>query len=126
MTVANTEVALNGSQTINDSKSKHNMTIQKVFRIGVDVGGTNTDCVVLHTGEADQPNRGIRSAFKTPTTPDVTEGITKAIDGALAQCKVSLDSIAAVMIGTTVRVSSGLEGTIRSSAPSTDTLLSIF
>jgi N-methylhydantoinase A/oxoprolinase/acetone carboxylase beta subunit len=57
--------------------------------------------VIIHTGESDLPNRGIRSAFKTPTTPDVTEGIAKAIQGALSQCNVSLSSIAAVMIGTT-------------------------
>lgn len=53
-------------------------------------------------GESDKPNRGIRSSFKTPTTRDVTEGIVKAIDGALAQCGVSREAISAVMIGTTV------------------------
>jgi N-methylhydantoinase A/oxoprolinase/acetone carboxylase beta subunit len=87
--------------TTNSNTNINNMTVQKVFRIGVDVGGTNTDAVIIHTGESDLPNRGIRSAFKTPTTPDVTEGIAKAIQGALSQCNVSLSSIAAVMIGTT-------------------------
>ncbi|KAK6005849.1 hypothetical protein QM012_007491 [Aureobasidium pullulans] len=74
---------------------------QKVFRIGVDVGGTNTDCVVLHPGESDKPNRGIRGTFKTPTTANVTEGISKAIAGAIAQSRISHDSVSAVMIGTT-------------------------
>jgi activator of 2-hydroxyglutaryl-CoA dehydratase len=29
------------------SRKQTTMAIQKVYRIGVDVGGTNTDCVVL-------------------------------------------------------------------------------
>ncbi|EXJ83126.1 hypothetical protein A1O1_06745 [Capronia coronata CBS 617.96] len=77
------------------------MAIQRVYRIGVDVGGTNTDCVILHPGEADQPDRGIRTAFKTPTTPNVTEGIAKAVQGAISQCGISLAAVSAVMIGTT-------------------------
>ncbi|KAJ9137866.1 Hydantoin utilization protein A [Pleurostoma richardsiae] len=77
------------------------MATEKAYRVGVDVGGTNTDCVILHPGEANQPKRGIRSAFKTPTTPNVTDGITAAIRGALSQCDVTQDSISAVMIGTT-------------------------
>ncbi|KIX01409.1 uncharacterized protein Z518_09135 [Rhinocladiella mackenziei CBS 650.93] len=77
------------------------MAIQKAYRIGVDVGGTNTDCVILHPGEADTPERGIRSACKTPTTTNVTEGISKAIEGAISKCGVSLAAVSAVMIGTT-------------------------
>jgi N-methylhydantoinase A/oxoprolinase/acetone carboxylase beta subunit len=53
-------------------------------------------------GEADQPHRGIRSSFKTPTTRNVTEGIVKAIDGAIAKCDINREAISAVMIGTTV------------------------
>ncbi|KXJ86069.1 hypothetical protein Micbo1qcDRAFT_219929, partial [Microdochium bolleyi] len=52
---------------------------------------------------SSQPNRGIRSTFKTPTTPDVTEGIKKAIQGAVTESATSLTEIASVMIGTTVR-----------------------
>ncbi|KAF2773044.1 hypothetical protein EJ03DRAFT_387343 [Teratosphaeria nubilosa] len=44
---------------------------------------------------------GIKSAFKTPTTADVTEGITRAIEGAISKSAISRDEIAAVMIGTT-------------------------
>ncbi|KAK5128089.1 hypothetical protein LTR85_005206 [Meristemomyces frigidus] len=78
------------------------MAVKQVFRVGVDVGGTNTDCVILNPEEADKPQRGIRSAFKTPTTPDVTYGIAKAIEGAISGCTdVSRGSISAVMIGTT-------------------------
>lgn len=74
----------------------------KRFRIGVDVGGTNTDSIVLHPGEAKEPHRGIRSSFKTPTTSDVTEGISVAIDGALKRACIDRNHVSAVMIGTTV------------------------
>jgi N-methylhydantoinase A/oxoprolinase/acetone carboxylase beta subunit len=37
-------------------------------RIGIDVGGTNTDAVLLEVGR-------FVHAVKTPTTPDVTTGI---------------------------------------------------
>lgn len=67
-----------------------------------DSGGTNTDCVVLHPGEADEPHRGIRSALKTATTANVTDGIITAIKGAIAQSGINRSSVAAVMIGTTV------------------------
>ncbi|KAL1387424.1 hypothetical protein HDK64DRAFT_330579 [Phyllosticta capitalensis] len=77
------------------------MAVDKVFRVGVDVGGTNTDCVIIHPGESDSEHRGIRSTFKCPTTPDVTSGIINAIEGALSKCDVQRDSICAVIIGTT-------------------------
>ena len=41
-------------------------------RIGIDVGGTNTDAVLLDGGQ-------VVHAVKTPTTPDVTTGITTAL-----------------------------------------------
>lgn len=54
--------------------------------------------------ESDQPHRGIRSTFKTSTTPDVTEGIKLAIQGAISKSGIPLESISSVMIGTTVRL----------------------
>ncbi|MGH7322014.1 MAG: hydantoinase/oxoprolinase N-terminal domain-containing protein, partial [Candidatus Rokuibacteriota bacterium] len=41
-------------------------------RIGIDVGGTNTDAVLLEDAR-------VVHAVKTPTTPDVTSGITAAL-----------------------------------------------
>jgi len=64
------------------------------MRIGVDVGGTNTDAVLM-----DGPK--VVGWFKTPTTPDVTAGITAAIRTVLDQTEVPTDQIKAVMIGTT-------------------------
>ena len=43
-----------------------------VRRIGIDVGGTNTDAVLLQDGQ-------VVHAVKTPTTPDVTVGIVAAL-----------------------------------------------
>ncbi|PYM54037.1 MAG: hydantoinase [Candidatus Rokuibacteriota bacterium] len=68
-------------------------------RVGIDVGGTNTDAVLL---EDDR----VVHAVKTPTTPDVTSGITRALRSLLAEVAARragrvVESIDAVMIGTT-------------------------
>ena len=63
-------------------------------RIGVDVGGTNTDAVLLEDG-------AVIHAVKTPTSPDVTTGIVTAIDE-LSRCLgITSGVIDAVVIGTT-------------------------
>jgi N-methylhydantoinase A/oxoprolinase/acetone carboxylase beta subunit len=63
-------------------------------RIGIDVGGTNTDAVLLD-GVA------VVNTVKTPTTADVTTGITRALRSLLDESRVERQGIAAVMIGTT-------------------------
>ena len=65
-----------------------------MLRVGVDVGGTNTDAVVM-----DGPQ--LRGWAKTPTTPDVTGGIVASIREALAGADISSRAVRAVMIGTT-------------------------
>jgi N-methylhydantoinase A/oxoprolinase/acetone carboxylase beta subunit len=62
-------------------------------RIGIDVGGTNTDAVLLE-------DDGVAAAVKTPTTSDVTTGITKALAALVAQAP-GARTAQAVMIGTT-------------------------
>jgi N-methylhydantoinase A/oxoprolinase/acetone carboxylase beta subunit len=62
-------------------------------RIGIDVGGTNTDAVLL---EED----AVAAAVKTPTTPDVTSGITRALAALVEQAPGAREAEAA-MIGTT-------------------------
>jgi N-methylhydantoinase A/oxoprolinase/acetone carboxylase beta subunit len=64
------------------------------LRIGVDVGGTNTDAVLMD-------NRRVVAKLKTPTTEDVTTGITTAIASVLTQSGSGTSAIASVMIGTT-------------------------
>jgi N-methylhydantoinase A/oxoprolinase/acetone carboxylase beta subunit len=49
-------------------------------RIGIDVGGTNTDAVLLE-------DDAVVGAVKTPTTPDVTAGIKRALNDLLAQAR---------------------------------------
>ncbi|HWN12236.1 MAG TPA: hydantoinase/oxoprolinase family protein [Candidatus Dormibacteraeota bacterium] len=62
-------------------------------RIGIDVGGTNTDAVLLEESI-------VRAAVKTPTTADVTTGITRALASLVQQAPGAREA-QAVMIGTT-------------------------
>ena len=62
-------------------------------RVGIDVGGTNTDAVLL---EED----GVAAAVKRPTTADVTTGITRALAALVEQAPAAREADA-VMIGTT-------------------------
>jgi N-methylhydantoinase A/oxoprolinase/acetone carboxylase beta subunit len=63
-------------------------------RIGIDVGGTNTDAVLLEEG------RVVR-AVKSPTTEDVTGGILAALDLLRRHPQVTQGRIDGVVIGTT-------------------------
>jgi len=64
-----------------------------VRRVGIDVGGTNTDAVLL---DGDT----VVHTVKTPTTADVTSGITRALRELLTAVAPA-GPIHAVMIGTT-------------------------
>jgi len=64
------------------------------MKIGVDVGGTNTDAVVLGAN-------GVLGWCKTPTTADVYSGIVAAITQAIADSATERADIDCVMIGTT-------------------------
>lgn len=64
------------------------------MRVGIDVGGTNTDAVLMD-------GRRVLAAAKTPTTADVTGGISSALRGLVADGAVGLADVQAVMIGTT-------------------------
>jgi N-methylhydantoinase A/oxoprolinase/acetone carboxylase beta subunit len=63
-------------------------------QIGIDVGGTNTDAVLMD-------GTSVLAAVKTATTPDVTSGIVTALRSLVRDSgKAQLD-VQAVMIGTT-------------------------
>ncbi|EXJ65644.1 uncharacterized protein A1O5_11171 [Cladophialophora psammophila CBS 110553] len=66
------------------------------YRIGVDVGGTNTDAVLISLSPTQ-----IIASHKAPTTPDVTTGITEAVHAVIQASNVPLDAISCVIIGTT-------------------------
>lgn len=64
------------------------------YRIGIDVGGTNTDAVLMNGNE-------VVIATKQPTTQDVTTGIINALKVILDTSGVVSSEIQGVMIGTT-------------------------
>src|SRR2546421_5929941 len=63
-------------------------------RIGIDVGGTNTDAVLLEDGR-------VAHAVKTPTTSDVTTGIVTALAELTRRPEIARSRIDGVVIGTT-------------------------
>lgn len=63
--------------------------------------GTNTDAVILDISAQESENRGVIAHYKTPTTPDVTDGIEKAIRHVLDQTKIPHEDFNCVIIGTT-------------------------
>ena len=64
------------------------------MRIGVDVGGTNTDAVLMD-------GASVAATHKTPTTANVSSGIVSALEHVLASGACPPDQVTAVMIGTT-------------------------
>ena len=73
------------------------------LRIGVDVGGTNTDAVAMSGND-------VAGWAKATTTPDVTDGIVTAVRTLLDRHGLSPDAIGAVMIGTTHFTNALVEG----------------
>src|SRR5919201_613200 len=66
------------------------------LRLGIDVGGTNTDAVVL------DEHATLLARFKSPTTPDVSSGIRNALHGLVAtHADLDLTAIRYAMLGTT-------------------------
>ena len=64
------------------------------MRIGVDVGGTNTDAVVMN-------GRDLIASHKSATSDNVSDGIVAAIRAVLSNSRVPADRVESVMIGTT-------------------------
>jgi len=88
------------------------------YKVGIDVGSTHTDAVVIDEGS------NIVSAAKTMTTPDVTTGIIEALKLAVERSGVRRDDIRAVMFGTTHVINAiiqrkglGRVGVVRIGAP---------
>lgn len=73
------------------------------LRLGVDVGGTHTDAVLLDRAD------GLVAKAKRPTTPDVSSGIADAVDAVLAAPGVEAGRVTHVMLGTTHATNAVLE-----------------
>lgn len=63
-------------------------------RIGIDVGGTHTDAVLVKDGR-------VLASVKKATTADVLSGVKASLDSLVAQTGNALGDVEAVMIGTT-------------------------
>ncbi|MCY4210873.1 MAG: hydantoinase/oxoprolinase family protein [Gammaproteobacteria bacterium] len=72
------------------------------MRVGVDVGGTNTDAVLMQ-------GRAVLAAAKAPTSADVVSGMISAIRKALDDSGVAAEKIGSVMVGTTQFINAFVE-----------------
>ena len=64
------------------------------MRIGIDVGGTNTDAVLMD-------GLNVIATKKTPTTENVTDGIVEALRSVVESSSLDVSALDGVMIGTT-------------------------
>lgn len=65
------------------------------YRIGIDVGGTNTDAVLVNE------NMELIESVKVPTTKDVSSGIFEALNKVLDKSNIDRKKIKYAMLGTT-------------------------
>ena len=91
-----------------------------MYRLGIDVGGTNTDAVLV------DENRRVAAEVKYPTSGDVYEGIIGAVRAVLEQSGVGRGEIRQAMLGTTQCTNAIVErknlakiGLLRIGAPAT-------
>uniref|UniRef100_A0A8H7NH59 Hydantoinase/oxoprolinase N-terminal domain-containing protein n=1 Tax=Bionectria ochroleuca TaxID=29856 RepID=A0A8H7NH59_BIOOC len=71
------------------------------LRIGVDVGGTNTDGVILDLSKSSDPDRGIVAWKKASTTSNPSDGIINVIKEMFQDSHIDPEDVASVTIGTT-------------------------
>lgn len=97
------------------------------YRIGIDVGGTNTDAVLL-----DQEMR-VLATYKAPTTKDVMAGIHNSLHSILHQSGVDKSQVTHAMLGTTHCTNAIVErknldrvGVIRIGFPATTSIPPLF
>ena len=64
------------------------------YRLGIDVGGTNTDAVILDESNA------VTAKCKEATTKDISTGITKAVERVLKDSGINPADIVDAMLGT--------------------------
>lgn len=91
-----------------------------MYKLGIDVGGTNTDAVLI------DENREVVVSVKQHTTPDVYDGILSAVRAVLEQSGIDRSEIRQAMLGTTQCTNAIVErrhlapiGILRIGAPAT-------
>ncbi|KAH7027207.1 uncharacterized protein B0I36DRAFT_247777 [Microdochium trichocladiopsis] len=84
-----------------------------LYRIGVDVGGTNTDAAILDITSLDSPDRGVLASHKASTTPDITSGIANAIRAVLEASQADQRRVLSVTVGTTHFINALVEADAR-------------
>ncbi|KAJ9610458.1 hypothetical protein H2200_005235 [Cladophialophora chaetospira] len=84
-----------------------------MYRIGVDVGGTNTDAAILDINALDNESRGVLATCKTATTSHVTLGIQTVVKEVLGRSKVDRSKVLNLAIGTTHFVNAIVENDAR-------------
>jgi len=89
------------------------------YRLGIDVGGTNTDAVILDKKET------VVAKCKRPTSVDISTGIKQAVENVLEESGIDPAGILHAMLGTTHSTNAIVErrglarvGVIRLCAPS--------
>ncbi|KAJ3469968.1 hypothetical protein MRS44_000067 [Fusarium solani] len=84
-----------------------------LYRIGVDVGGTNTDAAILDIRAVNTPGRGVLASHKASTTRDITSGIESAIRAVIRDSKIDQGRVLSVTIGTTHFINALVEADAR-------------
>lgn len=72
----------------------HEAALPKLLRVGVDVGGTNTDAVLMDGNQ-------LLNSCKVSTSQNIQDGIVSAISDVIKNARVSAADLAIVSIGTT-------------------------
>ncbi|KAH8591720.1 putative hydantoinase/oxoprolinase [Bisporella sp. PMI_857] len=84
-----------------------------LYRIGVDVGGTNTDAAILDIRAVDGPGYGVLASYKASTTKDITSGIESAIRTVIQDSGIEQSRVLSVTIGTTHFINALIEADAR-------------
>lgn len=96
-----------------NSKKTESTRVSGGVRVGIDVGGTFTDVVVV-----DHATREVISQLKVPTTHDAAEGVAlgiiNAIERALSELNISPDDVIFIAHSTTQATNALLEGDVAS------------
>ncbi|MBL4953490.1 hydantoinase/oxoprolinase family protein [Neobacillus sp. YIM B02564] len=95
-----------------------------MYKIGIDVGGTNTDAIIL------DENRNLVHSVKSPTSLDIKTGIETSLKAVLNESNIDRTKITHAMLGTTQCTNAIVErkklarvGVIRLGYPATASVL---